>query len=466
MTVHRHLLTAALAALALAGCSAAPPAPPPDVSLAAPGPAGAQPIDAAELTPGTLYRFADVLPGVLDMDLTVAQPEVFPYSGPSFAYLTGDQDGTTDVVTVLAADDVAMLNNPLRLPTPDTGADPASQLKAVAPGRLLAALTALPFLQVTKPAGPVTIAGLNGTAIDVRSLELPAEATSCGPGAPRCAGLLGAPNHLQYVVAGQELRLAQLDHPAGRLLVVQNLQEPRAQAVLDAVRFVPHALAPELGGATSLPYSTSPLDGGRTYGAALDDVGVGATFTVGGAPSLGYTRGGANISVISADVPSDLAEPAPFGYVAGREKLVGYVAPAGDLLVPEPGVDPRRIGPKAYERSAGSTAGLVEIIARQPWAEVVTPAVDTTVGGLAGRAIEVRLRTGAGSVPCTVSKPADGSCAVLLYSKGIPSMWLLSERVLRVADVSVGGPMLTVVSGTDEAGRAFSDSLKLVKLAS
>lgn len=63
-----------------------------------------------------------------------------------------------------------------------------------------------------------------------------------------------------------------------------------------------------------------------------------------------------------------------------------------------------------------------------------------------------------------MSKPTERMCAVLVYSRAAPSVWLLSDRVLRVSEAMVGGTGVTVVSGTDDGGRAVFDGLRLVEI--
>jgi hypothetical protein len=451
-----------LAALAVAGCSTGPAAPPPDVALSAPAPEVTRPVDGAALAPATTYRFADVLPGVLDVDLTPAAPGLFPQFGPLFAFLSGDEQFSSNVLTVVSAREMVLNAKPLHPAPSGPDLDPATQFVRLGADEALTRLAGQPFLEITVPQRPLTIAGVPATAIDVRVPELPAETEPCAPGDPPCADLLVEPEFVQTVAAGEQLRLAQLELPVGRVIVVQNLQDPRAQTILDSARFHEQPLPQDFAGARRLPYYTGELDAEQAYGAVLAGTGVGVMTTTGAAPTVGYANSG--LALLSADLPPELTQVATYGgHVASTERLFGYVAPTADLLVPEPGVDPRVLGPTAFSRSHGADAGgLVEVVAGQPWAEVVAGPSDTTVGGLPGRSVDVRVRPGSGSVPCTIGTPQARSCAVLVYSRTAPSIWLLSERVLRVVDVMVAGQPITVIASTDDPGRAFADSLRLV----
>lgn len=468
-----QLFLAGLIAASVVGCSTTPVAPATStpslgVALGVGSSASARPIEGAEIEPDSPARFPDLLPGVLDVEVTVTEPPVFPFSGPGVVYLAGNPDFTNDVVTFLAADDVLLAGDPFHEPQSPDPADVSEQLVAVAPGQLLDRLADLPFLEITVPRRALSVAGLDSAAVDVRVADLPADTKQCEIAGPVCAVLLVANGFAQSVVAGQELRLVELDLPAGRILIVQNLQDPRAQALLDGARYVEHTLAPVLNPARPMTYSAGPLAPDQLFGAELTTAGIGVSFRTGRDPSIGYVRDGTNVTVISADLAPDLLAPAPFGYQASTEKLYGYVAPTEDLMVPPPGVDPRLIGPAAFGDSTSmkdsSSGGLVDLIAAQTWADITAPPTDTTLAGLPARSIEVRLRPGTGSVPCTLSAPQDGSCAVLVYSRAIPSIWLLADRILRITDVVVGGVHVTVISSTDESGQIFADSLRLIDL--
>ena len=88
------------------GCAAPAAPPPPDVALSAPsraaGPA-AEPVKDTPLTPGTRYRFADVLPGLLDVEVTAPDPQLFTTFDPTRALLTPDTAHATDGLAFMAA---------------------------------------------------------------------------------------------------------------------------------------------------------------------------------------------------------------------------------------------------------------------------------------------------------------------------------------------------------------------------
>lgn len=440
---------AACVLIALAGCATVP-APPPDVALGAPAAELAQPVDGAELAIGVTHRFADLLPATVDLDLVNPPAEVYPLTRTSVVFLAGDAAGETDVVAFAAADRVELLADPLRRVS-EGYLNTAPETVAIAPGDVLPRLAALPFLEVVVPERDMVVSGLPARAVDVRVPPFPAGTEPCGPDEPLlCADLWSVGNVGQAVIEGQELRLAELALPSGYVLVVQNLLDPRSQEVLDRARFVERTLPPELGPARLLPSTSRPLPPDRTYGAELPDLGLGVAFDVGDVPTSAFSDGCPCVLVLAPDAPAGFAT-----------ELHGFVAPTADLLVPEPGVDPRLSGSTGGE---GGTAGLIDVVASQAWADVVAGPVDSVVGGHPARTVDVRLRPGTGTVECRSGRPEEGTCAVLLHGDGTVGTVLLSERVLRVSEVVVAGQDLTVVSSVDEAGTEFAESLRLVEL--
>jgi hypothetical protein len=271
-----------VAALLVAGCSGAPPAPQhqPQVALAPPPSEGEQPIRDAELTPGVRFRFPDVLPGRLDVELTGPARPAYAQSGDGFAHLSQDPGQVVDVLTIVPADDVTTFRDPYLSDDELTASDEHAGLLVEPPDDVLSGFTAQPHLEVTAPQHPVTVAGVAAVALDLRVRELPPEAEFCRPPqeSQRCASLLDASRFGQYVVEGLRFRLIRVDLPAGRLLVVQNLGTPEAQGLLDSAAFLDHPMPDELSGTRPVPYGDRLLEPGAAYGVELTGLGVGLTL--------------------------------------------------------------------------------------------------------------------------------------------------------------------------------------------
>lgn len=216
--------------------------------------------------------------------------------------------------------------------------------------------------------------------------------------------------------------------------MVQNLADPDAQQVVDGARLVERSLPAEVDASRILPALLSPHDTGQTCGVVLPDVDIDVTFAVSSSRPTAGTAGPCLCAIaFAADLPRELLDDATAGYYSSTEQPFGLVSPTAAQLVPGPGVDPRLLGPTAFSRSigpdAGGADGIVGVIAAQPWAEVLAGPEDVVIVGHPGWLIDVLLRPGTGSVPC-------------------------------------GDQALTVVTGLDEPGRTFLDTLRLVDLAS
>ncbi len=113
------------------------------------------------------------------------------------------------------------------------------RLSDPAPADLLARAMGLPVLEVVVPTRPMTVAGVEGRAVDVRVRDLPPEAQRCGQGSgvglPVCAVLVLPRGSAPLVQPGQELRFVELEVPAGRVFVYQNPGLPEAPAVVDGL---------------------------------------------------------------------------------------------------------------------------------------------------------------------------------------------------------------------------------------
>ena len=213
----------------------------PAVASVAPTDQVERPDPGTELDPGTRYRFADVLPGLVDVELTAPEPPLYNHSAPSVAWLSPDADGMTDALVILAASEMRVQRDPYVFP-PLT-ADPAQAITTppVAPGDLLSYFGQLPFAEVTTPERTFGVGGVDGRAIDLRIRDLPPEAEACAEflGIPRCAGTIVMPTaETGFVVEpGQSLRFIVVELPGGVVLIQQNLDLPAAQDALDSLTF-------------------------------------------------------------------------------------------------------------------------------------------------------------------------------------------------------------------------------------
>jgi hypothetical protein len=430
---------AALSLVTLLGSGCATPTapPPPDVALSAPtraaGPA-AEPVKDTPLTPGTRYRFADVLPGLLDVELTAPDPQLYSTFNPTLATLTPDAAHATDGVAFMAAFAMRVQRDPY---TPgDQFASDADwyRLSTPAPPDLFGYLTGLPFVDSTPPT-PVTVGGVEGRAIDLHIRDMPAQAAGCEiDSVPRCATLLMMPGFGFNAVPGQNLRFITLTAPGGDLVVEQNLDVPSAQTTLDSVAFVERPAPEGFPGAHPMPFG-GVLAAGTQYAVPVPDApGAGATFTVFGPPVRGVASS-PDLTIFSAD----------------RQTLRQAVWSAENVHIPDPGVDPVLVGPGAVENSPAVEPGVVDWLVAQPWAQVVTPPSTGEVGGLPARTVEIRA-TGAGpTIACSPVDPAAGQCAGVLFNiiDGM-TIRLAPTNVLKAAEVTAGNrPVVVLTVGED-----------------
>ena len=426
---------ALLVTLLGSGCTAPAAPPPPSVALAAPSQA-AEPVRDTALEPGTRYRFADVLPGVLDVELTAPDPQLYNTADATRAILSPDAAHATDGVAFMAAFAMRVQRDPY---TPgDQIASDADvyRLTTPAPPDLFGYLAGLPFVAVTRPATPVTVGGIEGRAVDLHITDMPAEAEGCElDGVPRCATLVTMPGWGFNARPGQNLRFITLAAPGGDLVVEQNLDVPSAQAALDSVAFVERPSPDGFPGTRPVPFG-GVLAAGTQYAVPVPDApGVGVTFSVSG-PAMRGVASGPNLTILSAD----------------RQVVGQAVWSADDVRIPDAGVDPVLVGPGAVEGSRTvAPQGLVDWLVAQPWAQVVTPPVAGEVGGLPARTAAVRAAGGGPTVACSPVDPGAGQCAGVLFdiADGM-TVRLAPSDVLHAAEVTVGDrPVVVLTVGDD-----------------
>jgi hypothetical protein len=426
---------ALLVALLGSGCAAPVAPPPPAVALAAPTQA-AEPVRDTALVPGTRYRFADVLPGVLDVELTAPDPQLYNTADATRAILSPDAAHATDGVAFMAAFAMRVQRDPYTSGDQIASDADVYRLTTPAPPDLFGYLSTLPFVDVTRPATPVTVGGVEGRAVDLHITDMPAEAEGCElDGVPRCATLVTMPGWGFNARPGQNLRFITLAVPGGDLVVEQNLDVASAQAVLDTVAFVERPAPDGFPGTKPMPFG-GVLASGTTYAVPVPDApGVGATFSVSGAPMRGVASG-PDLTILSAD----------------RQVVRQAVWSADDVRIPDAGVDPVLVGPGAVESSrAVAPQGLVDWLVAQPWAQVVTPPATAEVGGLPARTVELRAAGGAPTIACSPVDPTAGQCAGVLFDivDGM-TVRLAPTDVLRAAEVTVGDrPVVVLTVGDD-----------------
>ena len=227
-------------------------APTPTAVLSVPAQAGdgdvERPIQDTQLDAGTRYRYDDVLPGTA-VDLTGPEPTLYSYATPGLIALSPDADFRTDSLYVTDLDVALVPDDPFQSLADIASDQDVRRLSRGAPADFLAYATALPFVDLVIDERPLTVGAVEGRAVDVRIRELPAEAVRCGRGSgvglPACAVLLLPPGSAPLAQSGQTLRLIEVELPAGRLLVYQNVDRPEGQAVLDSLTFVHPASTPE-----------------------------------------------------------------------------------------------------------------------------------------------------------------------------------------------------------------------------
>ena len=440
---HRSLLTAAAVSLMVTSCSAGEPAePPPTVATAAPTADVTEPIRDAQLTPGTLYRFVDVLPGVLDVDLMAADPPLYNTSRPMATILSPDVDFVTDGLAIMAAVGIRVPRDPY---SSHAGVvTPADALEFLtpppeAPERLLSYLGQLPFVEVTVPERPFPVGGVDGRAVDVRIRDLPPEAEACGApfGVPDCAHTISIPGVFGYIVeAGNALRFIEVVLPSGAVLIQQNLDVPAAQAALEGLTFVERAPPGEFAPARLVPFG-GLLDADEQYVHPTLTPEVAVTFDA--APDGGRAIAGPGFLSILEQL--------------GRTRTM--VVPMADLRVGDPGPDPTfwaLLRPLGIENSQPlPEQGLVDWFLAQPWVEVVEAPASATVGGLPGRTVAIRAGAGAPTLPCDPYRPAEGVCVASVFggTSGV-NVRLGLDEVLHVAEVTVDEERLAVMTRGDD----------------
>jgi hypothetical protein len=246
--VPRHLVRAILLAsgLLLAGCGSSTPAADvsgPTTELTAPGSEDEDvetPIQNAALEPGVRYAAEDLLP---DLTVEMTGPDAALYYGsyPGVIALSSDANFRTDSLYLTDVDRLMVPVDPyLSLGAIATDAD-LVRVTSDPPEDLLDYAATRPMVDVLVPERSLTVAGVEGRAVDLRVRDLPPEAAVCGQGSgvgiPVCAVMIMAPGLAPLMQPGQDLRVIDLELPAGHLLLYQNLDVPQSQAVVDSLAF-------------------------------------------------------------------------------------------------------------------------------------------------------------------------------------------------------------------------------------
>lgn len=427
-----------LAVLTLTGCagpnSTATPSPPPP-ALGATGTA-TDPPQGTALSPGTRYRFADVIPDRLDVELTAPDPPLYHQSTPTYTLLSPHDNFEPNGLAFLAALNMRVQNDPYQPGEELNSEEAVYRLSQTAPRDYAAYLAALPFVEVVQRDVPVTVGGVAGRAIDLRIGDMPAAADGCEiDGVPRCATVALMPGYGFNAQPGQQLRFISLALPAGDVIIELNLDVPAAQPALDSVAFVEHSSPAEFPGTRLVP-SGGVLTPGTPYVVpALGDDRVAATFTAGNAPLRGLSTG--NDLIIWADVLTDVRMAA---------------VPFTDLRILDPNVDPVLLGPLAEDQSRPlPPEGLIGWLLTQPWAHVVDAPAVTKIGELPGRTVSIRAGGGAPMIACQPTSPDSPRCVSVVYNvaDGV-AIRLPADAVLHVTETTVADQTIAVLTIGDD----------------
>lgn len=193
------------------------------------------------LRPGASYRVPDVLYGTLDVEVAIEGEPVWSYNTGAFHALDEDRFAKTSFVYLFDASVLAVVDDVLV----DTNAwgterdfgDATTPLT----GSLRDALAAKPELIVSPVAGEMTVGGFPGSGFDVEVAPIP-NARMTYMGEPSVS-LLARENYGFTItfVQGQRGRFIEVAHPAGDV-VVWISDDPRAQQIVDGMRFVERAV--------------------------------------------------------------------------------------------------------------------------------------------------------------------------------------------------------------------------------
>lgn len=233
------LVVVLITATGCAGGSEAPASRIP-VALGVPVQQAEEPIREAKLVPGTRYLFRDVVPGLLDLEVTAPTPAVYNYSDAAVAVLSTSPQFEVDALWFIDVPYLGVPTDPYFDAASIAGQQDLERAIRSAPSDLLGYFAGLPFARVSTPERSVTVSGLTGRAVDLRIRRLPPEAAACAYGAiRRCATITLLPGIGQVVQTGQRYRIIVLRVETHPVLITQNLRVPGTQTILDSISFVP-----------------------------------------------------------------------------------------------------------------------------------------------------------------------------------------------------------------------------------
>ncbi len=192
-----------------------------------------------KLTPDTRYHFDDVIQGVLDVELTAPSPALFDAYDPSFAVLSPSELNEVDALWFIDPNVLRVPTDPYFSTEEIASAADFLRLSKDAPDDALGHFAGLPFVETIKAAHEVTVGDNTGRALDIKIRDLPEDATRCAYGSiTKCATITMMPGIGQSVQAGQSYRVIELKLPFAQVIVIQNLDMPSIQKVLDTASFI------------------------------------------------------------------------------------------------------------------------------------------------------------------------------------------------------------------------------------
>ncbi len=386
------------------------------------------------LRPGQIYRVPDVLYGILDVEAPIEGEPVWSYNTGAFHALDEDRFAKKSFVYLFDASVMAVVDDVLV----DTNGWGSEQdfAEATTPltGSLRDALAAKPELIVSPVASEVSVGGFPGRAFDVVVAPLPgAQMTYMGDPS---LSLLARENYGFTItfVEGQRGRFVEVAHPAGDVIVWIS-DDPRAQQIVDDMRFVERSVDPAVPGAVRLRRGSDVLQPGVVH-------------------------------LVDAPLAEDLLTfdtPAATGPIAAAGAFAHHRLDDGVLLghVVVPSVDDGSIAlfgtgdrdPTSYieqhERGDLPTVdgSVIDALADIDWIDVGEPAASDVAPG----ARVVRLRVDPDDGASRNGAALLGACC---YPTGMLDVVAGTAYQLLEVPVDGGGPIVVLVRD-DDIGRAL-----------
>lgn len=393
------------------------------------------------LSQGQTYRVADLLPGLLDVDLVAPEATSYVHHDAGVVAVAPDPTFARNSL-VLAAAVTALVpkddhRNIEEYPTRD---DRATALAPPVEGHL-EHLAARPYAEVLQAPRDVTLAGVSGRAVDVRIGAMPPQARCTGAPEP-CAALLAMPGFIAVAYPGESYRLTELDTPTGGVLVLQELETAGVPELIESLELVERPLPSSLSGARHVAYLGQDLVPGQEYAVPLR--GAWVAFRV---SSAGVRA-----------APVDDRELTLSSFDAGVPAVHLHVALTSTLRTAPDGTDAVALLGDAEQLSRPlPPGGMASWLAAQSWAAAADSPRQGRIAGRRGRVVTAVLGPDAPSADCgrLAADPSRTArrCPFVAASGSGELLYLDASRDVTVGDVDVDGSALTVVViGEDVTG--------------